>query len=332
MSPAPPVIWGHHPRAGEDARHPEPLVVGIDLGGTKTAVALVDADGSVLDRVSTATPAQDGPEAVLATAARLTEGLVAGAPQPVLAVGVGSAGVIDPRTGVVLSATDALPGWTGTRVADLLAGRLRLPVTVDNDVHAHAVGEAWLGAGAGRSSVLVAAAGTGIGGAFVQDGVPLVGSHCAAGHLGHIAVPEALGVECPCGRSGHVEAVASGPALHRLYLRLGGDGSVADARQVVSRAVTGTDALAVQAVRTSATALGRVLGGLANVLDPDVVVVGGGLAGAGTLWWDALREGVRGETIPLLAELAVVPAVLGADAALIGAARRALSELAGSSA
>lgn len=294
------------------------LVVGVDLGGTKTAAGLVDETGAVLARREAVTPAADGPRAVLDTVIRLTRELV---DDRVTAVGVGAAGVIDPASRTVLSATDALPDWAGTSLGAKLELALGLPVAVMNDVHAHAAGEAWLGAGSGRRSMLMIAAGTGIGGALVIDGVVQLGAHCVAGHFGHVPSEEAAGLACSCGRVGHLEAIASGPAIHAAYLR--GGGQAVDAREIVTR----TDELAERVVATAASALGRAVGGFINSLDPDLVVISGGLASSGERWWSGLRAGVARETMPILADCAVVPAMLGPDAAIIGAAQAALALL-----
>jgi hypothetical protein len=122
---------------------------------------------------------------------------------------------------------------------------------VQNDVDAHAAGEAWLGAAAGLASVLVVAVGTGVGGAVVMDGTPLRGAHHVAGEIGHLPTPGAEGLRCTCGRPGHLEALGSGPALHRHYMSLGGAPESPDARDVVARAAQG-DPTAVRAVQGGA--------------------------------------------------------------------------------
>ncbi|MFH6691348.1 ROK family protein, partial [Cellulosimicrobium funkei] len=174
------------------------------------------------------------------------------------AIGVGTAGVVDVGRGVIVSATDTLPGWPGTDVAGGLRRRLAdlaadadLPVSVENDVDAHAAGEVWRGAAAGARSALLVAVGTGVGGAVVLDGRPLRGAHHVAGELGHVPVPGAELLRCPCGRTGHLEAIGAGPAVHRRYLALGGDATSPDTRDVVARADAG-DELAVSVVRDAA--------------------------------------------------------------------------------
>ncbi|HLS14796.1 MAG TPA: ROK family protein [Beutenbergiaceae bacterium] len=306
---------------------PASRVLGIDLGGTTTGAALVEASGDTGPVASTPTPAAAGPEAILdAVATVVTEVLNHGGPAPA-AVGIGTAGVVDVDRGTIISATDALTGWVGTDVADGLRRRLHpllgpVPVIVQNDVDAHAAGEAWVGAAAGMDNVLMVAVGTGVGGAVVLDGHPLRGAHHLAGEMGHIPTPGAEGLRCSCGRRGHLEALSAGPALHRYYLALGGEAASGDARDVAARATSG-EPLATLAVHHSATALGRAIAGICTVLDPAAVVIGGGLAGAGPVWWQAVEQALRAEVVEPLAEMPLLPATLGDRAAIIGAARSA---------
>ena len=305
-------------------------VLGIDLGGTKTAGGIVDAGGNVVFSTEVPTPSQAGAGKVLQAAAGLVRSLQAEAESRGLqvdSIGIGSAGVIDSARGVVLSATDSIRGWAGTALAAELTVRTGLPATALNDVHAHALGESWLGAGAGVPSVLFMGMGTGVGGSYVLDGRPLEGASFAAGHTGHLASPFAVDagepLPCSCGGAGHVEAVASGPGIFTLYTRLGGS-TATDTRGVYSLAAGG-DPAAAEALRRGAAAAGSAIGGLANVLDPHIVVVGGGLAFAGPLWWEEMEVQARAELLPPLAGLKIVPAQLGATAAIRGAARRALT-------
>lgn len=194
-----------------------------------------------------------------------------------------------------MAATDSITGWSGTALATGLGARTGLEVRVVNDVHAHGLGEARYGAGRNYSQVLLLAVGTGIGGAHLVDGRLLTGAHHVAGHLGHIDAPAAAGMDCSCGRTGHLEAVASGPAIHRQYLAAG-------------------------ILRTAALATGQAAGSLANVLDPQLLILGGGMAEAGELWWQAVREGYAQSAIDAVAGTPLVPAELGGQSAHYGAA------------
>lgn len=308
-------------------------VVGIDLGGTKTAAGLVDEHGRVLHMAQTPTLAREGAEAILESTAELIRGLLHRAgtegwdPQ---AIGVGSAGVIDPLAGVVVSATDSILGWAGTRLADELVHRTGLPVWAINDVHAHAMGESWLGASKGQTSSLLVAVGTGVGGSLIENGVPQLGAHFSAGHVGHIASPYAYDdgepLPCTCGRSGHVEAIASGPSILQWYRRLAlADKEARSARDVYTFAVEG-DLAALEAITRGAAATGQAIGGLANILDPSIVVISGGMADSGPIWWDSMQRAFESELMDQLVGLPVVHARLGNGAAVIGAAKLAYNE------
>ncbi|TDE98712.1 ROK family protein [Occultella glacieicola] len=308
-------------------------VIGVDLGGTKTAAALVGADGAVRGLHEVATPAKAGPGAVLEAVAGLVRRVAADAGAApagdgagLVGLGVASAGVVEAHSGRIISATDAMSDWAGTDVAGGLRARLadvlapEAPVGVLNDVDAHAVGEAWIGAGAGADVVLMVAAGTGIGAGLVARGLPWRGAHHSAGELGHLPSADAVGLRCTCGRDGHLEAIAAGPAIHRRYLALGGDPASADNRDVARRAAGGEET-AVRALSETGRALGRGIAGIVTMLDPDVVVVGGGAAGAGDLWWGPMEAELRRELIPPLAGIELHPARLGPAAAIAGAAR-----------
>ncbi|WP_406064725.1 ROK family protein [Streptomyces sp. NBC_01077] len=297
------------------------LVAGIDIGGTKTAAGLVDPNGTLMRRHTLPTPAADGPEAVVAAAVRAVRELG----EPVAAVGVGSAGVVDPTAGRIVSATDALPGWAGTELRRDLEQALGVPVSVDNDVHAHALGEAWLGAAAGHRHVLLVAVGTGIGGSLLIDGRVHHGARSVAGHAGHVPVPSAAGAPCTCGGTGHAEAVGSGPALLAAYLRRG-TAPAASVSEVSALASAG-DAEARRVLGLGARALGEALGGIVNMTDPELVLVGGGVSGCGPEWWEPLREAFAAELLPPLRGVELRPGSLGGDAAVLGAARLALEVL-----
>ncbi len=294
-------------------RTPDAPVIGLDLGGTKIAAALVAADGTVLARHTVPTPAAEGAEAVLdALAGAAREVWAPGT----AAIGVAAAGVIDPAAGTVTSATDTIRGWAGTALAAGLAIRTGAPVACDNDVRAAAATEL---AGLGDDATLVyAAVGTGVGGAVAASGRMLHGAAGIAGHLGHLPSPEADGLPCTCGATGHLEAIAAGPAITAHYTRLGG--RRADRLQTVAERAADGDPHATSAITLGARATGRALGGLANALGPHRVAVAGGVPRIGALYWDALCAAFTAELMPPLRALRPVPPHGGADAAVLGAA------------
>ncbi|MFD7919838.1 ROK family protein [Streptomyces sp. NPDC059740] len=305
---------------------PRPLL-GVDVGGTKIAAGLVSPDGTLLTSLVRPTPAAQGPLAVLdavAAAVRELPGHEAAA-----GLGIGTGGVVDRRDGVVRSANDLLPGWAGTRLAQELSDRLGLPVAADNDANVFALAEQTFGAGSGCDSALYVSVGTGIGGGLVAGGRLLRGAHSTAGEFGHIAVPEAAGRPCNCGRAGHLEAVAAGPAMTALGRELTGRPDLRDLREVVTlaQAADGTLAGAARtALATGAGALGRALAGLVNTFDPQRVVVGGGVASVGALFWEPLTAAFAAELLPGPAALRPVMAALGPRAAVVGAAALLLED------
>lgn len=298
-------------------------VLAADIGGTKTTTAWVGPDGTAHAQRTTSSRALLGPKEVLEV---VTDGLRAArehalaAGYEAVAIGVGAAGVID--DGRVTSATDSIIDWVGTDIAAHLAGHFALPAAAINDVHAHGLGEAVLGSGQGYESMLLVAVGTGIGGAIITGGRVLLGARAAAGHIGHMSVPEAAGVMCPCGKTGHLEGLASGAGILRAYKL---HGARADStREVFARAAEG-QTLAANVITDCAFAIGRAIGDLLNILDPQVVVVTGGVSETGEIWWGPLRRGVAASAMSLLATTPVEPARLGPDAPLIGAAHHALA-------
>lgn len=292
------------------------LQVGVDIGGTTlVAVAVAVAESGIVARAGAATPAQGGPDAVLDAVATLVTTVDPDSRRDLVAVG--TAGLVDPLTGRVVAATAALRDWAGTDIAAGLADRLRFPsIRVLNDAHAFAVAEWAVGAAQGARSVVAVTVGTGIGGALLFDGRLVLGRRAGAGNVGHIPSPAATGIPCPCGRHGHVEAVASAVGMLAAYRRSGG--RRADLHDVANDASAG-DELAQAALAAGAAALGTVLGGLVNTFDPDVIVIGGGAAGAGHYYFDPLNDALRTTSLPFLADIAAVPASLGADAVALGA-------------
>ncbi|MEV6260802.1 ROK family protein [Streptomyces sp. NPDC051784] len=291
------------------------VVIGLDLGGTKIAAALFASDGRVLARGTRPTPAREGSAAVLDALAAAAVGVDPDGRAE--ALGIAAAGIVDPRSGTVTGATDSISGWAGTALGPGVAARTGLPVACDNDVRAAAGPELAALPGPG-CSLLYAAVGTGVGGALAVDGRMLQGAGGLAGHLGHLPSPEAAGLGCSCGAVGHLEAVASGPGITAHYARLTG-ARVDRLETVADRAARG-DAAAVRSVTTGAAAVGRVLGGLANALGPDRVVVGGGVTRIGSLYTRALDAAFTAELMPPLRGLAPRPPLFGHDSAVRGAA------------
>lgn len=316
------------------------FVCAVDIGGTKIACAIMAFPASgerphPVYEAEVATGASEGGEVVYARVEdAVCTALASFDGGEVLGVGVGSAGVVDPKTGCIAYANEIMPGWGGIALGPRLAEALGLPVAVTGDVHAHALGEARWGVGRGYDSVLCLGIGTGIGGAFVVDGRVMRGSHGAAGHMGHIESTAATGIPCACGRSGHLESVASGTSIGRVFEER--YGRVDPARPTVGRdvndLVAAGDGRAISVVHEAGHALGASLGSLANVLDPAVIVLSGGVIHEGTGWrsetWrTSVAEGYRSQALDPLQDTPILIGELEGEAPLIGAAENLLDTL-----
>jgi glucokinase len=290
--------------------------IGVDIGGTKAAAVRVDTDGRVLARAVVDTPADDVP----ALLAAMREVATAVCTPAAVAIGVGAAGLVEETTGRVRYAPNI--AWREVDLREVLQG-FELPVVVDNDCTTATVGEQLVGAGRDVDAFLYVGVGTGIGGGIVHGGALVRGANGFAGEIGHLIV-EPGGPRCGCGNRGCWETVASGSALSRLGRER--FGSSADGPAVVAAALAG-DTAARSVLEDVGTRLGEGIAGLVNVLDPELVIVGGGAAaGAGELLLEPARAACARaiEGAGHRPSVPVVPAALGADAAAIGAGLWAL--------
>jgi glucokinase len=225
-------------------------------------------------------------------------------------------GTLDVARGVLTSAPN-LPGWRDVPVGEIVADTLGVPVAVEHDVRMAALGEARLGAGRGVARFVCVTVGTGIGAAILLDGRLYRGATGAAGEIGHVPVTSD-GTRCGCGRRGCLETIASGRAIATRAQALGV--MAESAAEVFARAAAG-DPACVRVVGDAVTALADGLTMLVNVLNPDVIAIGGGVAGAGAALLDPLRAAVRRSAwAPAAEAVRIVPAALGARAGAIGAA------------
>jgi glucokinase len=301
------------------------LIIGVDIGGTKIAAALVDPGGQVKVRRQSPTPVERGAEAILAVVVELVEALRA-TQSEIIAVGVGSAGQVDSESGVVVDANENLPGFRGLALREYLQSALHLPVVVDNDVKAAALAEARLGAGRGSQQMLLVMVGTGIGGAFIINGQVYRGAANIAGEIGHLPFMPVEGRRCPCGRSGCIEAYASGRAISDSYMQSSHSDHIIDVRTIAEQARTG-DELARSVLNQAGYALGLTLGGLLNTLNPDTLVLGGGVLQVEELFLDSLARGMRVQALPrMLAACRLQRMQLIHDAVLVGASLLAASK------
>ncbi len=310
--------------------------LGLDVGGTKINGLRIARDGTVLGRATVPTPADDA-EATIASMVDVARRLLG--PQ-VVAVGVGAAGMVDAVRGVLRFAPNL--AWRELPIADRMREALGLPCELDNDANVAAWGEWRFGAGRGYRHMLLVTVGTGIGGGIVAGRRLFRGAHGFAAEIGHIIV-EPDGPLCGCGNRGCWEQVASGTAIGRLGARaarehpgsrlaaiVGGHGEAVTGRIVTDAALEG-DEVAVGVLAEVGRRLGEGIAGLVNVLDPQVVVIGGGAVRAGDLLLGPARAAFLDavEAVEHRPDVPILPAQLGSDAGAVGAAALALEELGG---
>lgn len=312
------------------------VVIGVDIGGTKIAAALVDEDGLILSSVRRQTQSELGRDFVFGQLEGAIGELIEHAKtlgEDVLAVGIGSPGVIDPETGIVIQAAVNLPEWQGISLKWLVERRFNLRAFVDNDVNVMALGECMFGAAIGLRNLLFIAVGTGIGGGVVIDGKLYHGSKFIAGEVGHITIiPD--GPRCACGNYGCLEALASGPAIARRAEEYMAKGVKTKLRELacggrvscelVTEAASKGDELCRRLLDEAGKYIGVAISSLANVLNPDCVVIGGGVAQAGELILSPIRDEVARRA---LSPMPILQTQLGEAAGQIGAAALAISHL-----
>jgi glucokinase len=310
---------------------PDAPTIGIDLGGTNLRVAVVDRAGEIVADERESTP-DEFPKLIEAIKARVDAMVTAHG--DVTAVGIGAAGLVD-GDGIIHYAPN-IPMFRRAPVGPELSAALTLPVAVDNDANVAAYGELCHGAARGKRDVLVITLGTGIGGGLILDGRVYQGAHGFAAEVGHWQL-DPDGDRCACGELGHWEASASGTALGRiarqrasegraakLLASAGGDVDELTGLHVGDAARAGDrDALEILDEYGRRVALGFV--GLANILDPELIVVSGGVVELGDLLLDPIRRAFDGhlEGAAYRPPVAVVAAELGSQAGVVGAAAMA---------
>ena len=313
------------------------FIVGIDLGGTNIVSGCVAADGSgLLGEHSIPTGSEEGPNAVVLRMIESARISMAATLKQVpdaefIGVGVGAPGPLDAETGVVLVAPNL--GWVNMPLKARLQEGLGLPTSLDNDANCAVLGEWWRGAASGSRIALGVTLGTGIGGGIIVNGRLFRGTSGYAGEIGHMTI-DANGRRCKCGNYGCVEAYASGPnialravealesgAPSTLPSYVGGDLRKITAQTVYQAAQAG-DSLALEVVKETAHFLGAAIASLMNILNPEVVVVMGGVTQAGDALLEPLRREVSRRAFkPVVAACRIVPGTLTGVAGVYGAAR-----------
>jgi glucokinase len=302
------------------------LAIAIDLGGTRIRAALIDGKGFLVQRAEAPTAADAGCEVVVGQLHHIATSVIAGvAPDRVVGVGICAPGPLDAERGVAL-ATPTIAGFIDLPLAAMLEERIGLPVRLENDGIAAALGEWRFGAGVGHRNLVYVTVSTGVGGGVVADGRVLRARRGMAGHVGHMTIVRD-GEVCSCGNRGCWEAYASGTAFaRRARLRavsspstaLGMNGAAIDGRAVFDAASRG-DALARDLVSEEADLLGVGIVNLLHLYSPDVVVVGGGLSNGFDLLHPGIVARIKSAAMPPFRDTPVVRAGLGSDSGLLGA-------------
>jgi glucokinase len=308
------------------------LFIGVDLGATKVLALVARETGEVLGVSRRPTDAHEGPEAVVRRIVQCARSALdeAGVPlEAVAGVGAMAAGPLDLARGIVTTPPN-LPGWRDVPLRDMLRDAFGLPVLLENDANAQGYGEYRFGAGKGARNLLFVTVSTGIGGGIVMDGRIYHGASGAAGEVGHVPL-ESAGPPCGAGHPGDLEAMASGLAIAReardalrqgrcpVLRRLASEGRDVTAEAVAEAASLG-DAGAIGILERAGRYLGMGLAGLVNVLNPDTVVLGGGLTNIGNMYLAPAREELERRAFPqALADVRVAIGSLGEQAGALGA-------------
>lgn len=282
--------------------------LGVDIGGTKIAVGIVDTTDptTVINRHIVPTPDHDVINQVRYAIAHIIT-------PEVTSIGIGAPGVIDETTGVVVSSGPTMQGWAGTRIAETITEEFSLPVAVHNDVRVMGLGESIYGAGRDYNNVLFVSLGTGVGGAIVRDGQLVASPHHTAGEL------RALIGRLPDGRADLLENFAAGPGLARRFGELYPEHAGRDLRFIMKLYHAG-DATAHEYITSTLEAAGETIAGFTSAIDVDAIVIGGGVGNIGTAIIEPFARGFAAHAIPPLGEIPIRQAQLGTDAPIVGAA------------
>jgi len=309
-------------------------IVSVDLGGTNIRVALVDQNGKIIEKQEIPTRVAEGEKIVIRQMKELIRDVIKKskmAVQQIMGIGIASPGPLDTKTGVIINTPNL--GWKNVPLKDAIEEEFHLPTYVDNDGNLAALGEYWLGAGVKVNYLVCLTLGTGIGGGIIINGEIFHGATDAAGELGHVIV-EPNGLRCGCGNYGCMEAYASGTGITKRTTQAIKEGAVTSITELVKnqlekitplivyQAATKGDELANHILNETARYLGIGIVSIVNVLNPQLVIIGGRVVQMGELLLNYIKDEVAKRAfLEPCKRIAIVPAKLGDDAGIIGAAK-----------
>jgi len=308
-------------------------VIAIDLGGTNIRVALVKGQ-RIVDKIQIPTRVYKKKEQLLEGIMGAVKVLLKNAKRPkskILGIGIGTAGLVDSQKGIIHHLVN-ISGWKNVHIKKIFEKALNLPTYVDNDVNVMALAEGVFGAGKGASNILCITVGTGVGAGIIIDKQLYRGSSLSAGEIGHMPLGIG-GIKCNCGGTGCMETFVGNDYMvnrtrkllkgHRrsLILKLACNKPLEITPKLLTKAASLGDKVAIEAWKQTGRYLGIALAGAVNLLNPEVIIIGGGMAGAGKFLFEPVKKTIqkRAMSVPARA-VRVVKAKLGNDAGLIGAA------------
>lgn len=308
----------------------ESIYVGVDLGGTAIKVGICNENGQLLHTYEGPTETDKGVDVVIGNIEKYVRHIVEESPyewDQLKGVGAGVAGFTNVRDGIIVLAPNI--GFRDVPIRALLENRIGKPVKVDNDANVAALGEAWAGAGKGIENCVCYTLGTGVGGGIIINGRIYQGSSGMAGEIGHISVvPDLEAIQCGCGKMGCLETVSSATGIIRMAkdaVERGDRTSLALEDQIAAKevfdAAKAGDEVALRIVNRAAFYLGKSMAAVAAVLNPELFIIGGGVSKAGDFLFEEMRRVyAKLAPEPLQKGVYIVPAVLGNDAGVVGAA------------
>ncbi|MFZ0732833.1 MAG: ROK family protein [Candidatus Sulfotelmatobacter sp.] len=309
------------------------VILGVDIGGTKVAVGIVDRNGKILSQSRKPMVASGTAEAGFEAVAAAMDSMMLSPGSRVQSIGICAPGPLDPKTGVVLNPPN-VPCWRNFPLAERISARYRVPVKVDNDANAAALAETRWGAARGFRYVFYTTIGTGIGTGIVFDGAIYHGNTGSAGEGGHVTI-DYRGPICPCGKRGCIEILAAGPAIgarartklaaepsrHSAILDLAQGKIESVTSEFVGKAYASGDAPACEILEETVDLLTIWLGNIVDLFDPDVLVFGGGVAAMLRPFFDRMKTGLPNWCVnPRASQIPLLIAHYGSDAGIAGGA------------